>query len=236
MKYEKRDNAYHAVTDKDSYELTPCWIGEHIRFSKVSRVASGGFDSILYKNKGLEYSRCITADWEPKKATFELLDETAGEKRVDLKGKAFIKIADFKHSNLFHFEGVDDHPECMSLNLYLSEEWFNWLWQELGSRGNPALEARIHITPWLAAFEASMWYDRYYRPIRVERGGKIEVLDVDFHVGDFVPEEKEKDAQPTTLSGRLERELESTDAGVWAKRIFWVLIVIAGILYFRGHA
>ena len=241
MKYEKRDSAYYVSTDNGPYKISPHVVGINITFTDVRLLAIGGTDKLGEKSEP-EYQRVINAGFTVEHGHFEIISEE-GEKRNRSPAFTHIMVADFENSSLAHFPETRDMEEQFYLTLCLTQEWFDWLWEEIKGRPNATVGARLHIMPWLASIEASMWYEDKFRSIRLEHDNRIKVLDANFYVGDLEPKTKldpatgeeleDNGAPPPTFSEKLERELETTDAGIWAKRIFWVLVIIAGLLLFH---
>jgi hypothetical protein len=200
----------------------------------LCRISSGGTDRLpLLKEEEEEalpeFERCITASWRPDEYHFEVFSEE-GEHTYRSPARIYIASGEFKQSSLRHFP--DKHSdESIFFSFYLPEDWFNWLWNEIGERPNDPVSVRFTTFIWLMGIEAHMYYEVHYNPVRVNDNSVVPITRAKFHIGQRERQSSEPEASST--AEKLEAVLETTDAGIWAKRIFWTLVVIAAILLLK---
>jgi hypothetical protein len=154
------------------------------------------------------------------------------EKSLRIPARIYISTGDFAHSNYWHFPERNGSEEALYFSFYLSQEWFNWLCDEIRGRPDDLVGVRMHLMTWLSGIEGHIYCEVSFNPIRIEDNGQLPILDARFHVGQFQKEVETVPDEPLTASGKLEAALESLDPAVWLKRIFWTLIGIAAVLLF----
>jgi hypothetical protein len=228
------DGHYEVSTDKGSYEVKPNVVGVAINLSNVRRGSTFGND-FAKPEKGFELSRNISAAWEPDDDYhFELISEEDGEKRVRLPVHVQI-IVDGGLSHFAHWTPVGDIEEQFYLQVCVPQETFDWLWDEVQRRPSAVVSMRCKMMSLLAGIEGSMWYEGYSNAIRLERGQHLKILSSTIHVSDPEPksESKPEDLEVGSKIEQFERTLLIASDNTWLKRIFFVLTVIAVILFFR---
>lgn len=237
--YKKEGEAYHVTSEGGPYTIRRETVGVNITLSNVRRLASRGTDLVLHEKDGIRSTRVINGDWKAEHCHFELISEE-GERRLRAPGHFQISVADFEHSSLSHFSAMEEMEEQFYLHYCLPEEWFDWLWEEIGKRPDAVVAVRSHIFPWLSGIEGHMWYEDMFRAIRLEHEERGKVLDATFYVGDAEQnkvdpssDEESNGAPAPSFTDRIERQLETKDSDVWLKRIFWALVLIGFLLLIK---
>lgn len=233
--YKKvKEEEYEKTTDsgKITYKLEEVTLTATL--TDLRRVATRGTEPLILPKEGeepkMEQERSISAVWKPEDYHFEVFNEEGDHA---FRKPAYINInpGEFKYSSVRHFPDKYS-DEGIYFSFYLPEDWFNWLWDEMGSRPNDPVTIRFSTFSWLMGIEAHMYYEVHYNPVRLNENSAVPIKTAKFIVGKW---EKDPDPEPETptVTEKLERELETTDAGVWTKRTFWVLVLIVIALYFK---
>jgi hypothetical protein len=237
IKYTKiGDELFEKATDSGPLTYNLEQIALTAELSDVRCVASGGTEPDYFQREEsrepeLKYERYISALWKPEDCYFEIFNEE-GDYRF--KGPAFIHIkpGEFRYSSIRHFP--DKHTEeGVYFSFHLPQNWFDWLWSEIVRRPTEPVSVRFDTFLWLMGIESHMYYEVHYNAVRLNENSAVPIKTAKFYIGRTEPEKPAEDQPPRTITEKLERELESTDAGVWAKRTFWVLVIIAAALLFR---
>jgi hypothetical protein len=224
--------AYAVTTDSGNFEIRRSLVGVNVLLSEVRRNSSRGNDS-LEPEKGFVTKRNIQASWSPENYYFELISEE-GEKRVSLPVSVYVGTGDPASSALSHWEEVGEMEEQLNVSIYLPEDTFDWLWNEMDRRPIARVGFRLHVMLLLAGIEASMYYEVSHNPIRLETKERAAVRDVSLWVSDPEPELAVSPPEQTaTFLKRLERSFDSSTTESWLKRILFALIAIAAILLFK---
>jgi hypothetical protein len=202
--------------------------------SNVQRTSSRQTDR-HEADKGFVARRYIQAAWKPEDYYFELITEE-GEKRADLPVSVHIGIGELKQSSFAHWNGVGEIEEQFNASIYVPQDIFDWLWDEIESRPSAGVGVRADVMLLLAGIEASMYYEVHYNPIRLEPEERVAILDISIGVSDLEPEPQEDTSanrQEGSFFERLGQSFETATIEVWLKWIFFALIVVALILLFK---
>jgi hypothetical protein len=229
--YKKVNESYHIAVDGGGYDIRPQVVGVNMLFSNARRISMGGND-FHDPERGITFERYINAGWDHEDYHFKLISEE-GEQRIRPLVSVHIAQSETGQSSVSHFPEAYGEPEQVFFTFYLPEHLFEWLWAEIGAMPGAPVGVRIHFMPWLASIESGMWSEVSFNPIRLEAKSTIPIMDARFHVGEVGPVKAPQADEPATTSEKIEAVLESTDPVVWAKRIFWALVVIATILAYK---
>jgi len=235
--FTKEGDKYVVKSDSGQHDIKLERVGVDATFSKLIRRSTRGFekDHPLFAKEGepekieQKNERSIIAQWKPEDYHFETISEE-GEKKLPIPARVYIAPGDFDRSNLWHFAARHESPEDLYLSFYLSQEWFDWLWDEIGDRPSDLVGVRFNFDTWLAGIESHMYYEVHYNPIRIEPEKRLHIHDAVFHVGATTRDEVEGEPLP---KGDTSEDTAGSPELVWLKRVFWALVVIAGVLILR---
>ena len=234
--YKKVDaETYQVTSDNGTHAIKRSTMGIVLVLPNVSRNSSRGTDR-TEPEAGEKTKNYIQAKWKPDHYHFELISEADGQKRVKLPIYVTISVGDPKYCSFAHWKALGESEEQFLVGFYVSQESFDWLWNEIQQRPTAKVSIRTHLNLWLAGIESHMYYEVNYNPIRLEPEEHVKILDAMFHVTDPDSNDEEKgepEDEHATRIEKWEQNFLSAKDSVWFSRIFFALLAIVALLLFK---